>query len=169
MGRGSSLCLGVRAVGRQKPSPVSKARQRLEGSQGSRARCAAGARPHGGSHPQAVPGKLYFCFSAVGKFLLLPLIYWKVAALLAGVPGGAKRKTNGNSSADERQAQRGSWDQRHSAVSQATLALFCFSFESFLDTHLRDFSEACKFSKEKYLGGLSFQRRIMPYCFVRFL
>lgn len=54
------------------------------------------------------------------------MIYWKVVALLAGVPGGAKRKTNGNISAGERQAQRSSWDQRHSAVTQATLALFWF-------------------------------------------
>lgn len=52
------------------------------------------------------------------------MIYWKVVAPLAGVPGGAKRKTNGNISAGERQAQRSSWDQRHSAVTQATLALF---------------------------------------------
>lgn len=82
------------------------------------------------------------------------MIYWKVVALLAGVPGGTKRKINGNS-ADERQAQRSSWDQRHSAVA---IALFCFSFESFLETHLRGFSETCKFSREKYLGELSFQQ-----------
>lgn len=63
------------------------------------------------------------------------MIYWKVAALLARVPGGAKRKTSGISSAGERQTQRSSWDQRHSGNS----CIFYFPFESFLETFLRVF------------------------------
>lgn len=163
MGEGSSPCLRVGAVQRQKPFPVSKARQRLSEAKAAQPDVLQeddpweGSLEDRGSHPQAVTGKLYSCFSAVGKFSLLLVIYWKVAALLAGVPGGAKRKTSGNS-AGERQAQRSSWDQRHSAVAQATLALFCFSLESFLEIHMRDFSETCKFSKDKYLEGLSFQQ-----------
>lgn len=128
VGKGSSLCLGVGAVGRQNPSRVSKARQRLEGSPGSTARCAAGARPHWESHPQPGTGKPCSCFSAAGKFLLLHVIYWKVAALSAGVPGGAKRITSGNGSAGEKTGSKEQLGSEAFSCGSGTSSIILFFF-----------------------------------------
>lgn len=110
VGDGSSLCLVTWKVERQKPSCVSKGRQRLEWSQGIAARCAAEGwplkvKPEGRGEATHVPSLeeivlpaflLYthscFCMWFIGKSL----------HLLAVVSGGAERKTKGNISAGER-------------------------------------------------------------------
>lgn len=79
------LCLGVGAVERQSLCLGQRPGRGLSEAKAAQPDVLQGgdlwkgSPEDRGSHPYAITGKLYSCFCAVGKFLLLHVIYWKVS------------------------------------------------------------------------------------------